>query len=116
ISSGQVGIGTTSFSQALTVAGNIDITGTGLGFLSEIANDGSTGTTANTLAMLTTAGAAVIATTATTDGVVGIVAGGAGKTGNAQIAVNGQASCVFDGATTAGDFVAISSTTAGDCH
>jgi hypothetical protein len=116
ISSGQVGIGTTSFSQALTVAGNIDITGTGLGFLSEIANDGSTGTTTNTLAMLTTAGAAITATTAAKDGVVGIVSGNAGTTGNAQIAVNGQASCVFDGATTAGDFVAISSITAGDCH
>jgi hypothetical protein len=116
IVSGQVGIGTTSFSQALTVAGNIDITGTGLGFLSEIANDGTTGTTANKLAKLTTAGAAIVAGTGDTDGMVGIVSGNAGTTGNAQVAVNGQASCVFDGATTAGDFIAISSTTAGDCH
>ena len=113
IASGQVGIGTTSFSQALTVAGNIDITGTGFGYLTEIANDGTTGTTAHTLAMLTGAGAAIIATTATTDGVVGVVTGNAGTTGNAQVAVSGDASCAFDGATTAGDSSAISSTSGG---
>jgi hypothetical protein len=116
IASGQVGIGTTSFSQALTVDGNIDITGSGFGYLTEIANDGTTGTTANKLAKLTTSGAAIIGATTDTDGMVGIVTGGAGTTGNAQIAINGQASCVFDGTTTAGDFVAISTTTAGDCH
>ena len=41
---------------------------------------------------------------------------GAGTTGSAVIQVIGSASCVFDGATTAGDFVTGSSTTAGDCH
>ncbi len=57
----------------------------------------------------------MITATTDTDGVVGIVTGGAGTAGNAQIAVGGQASCAFDGATTAGDYVTISSTTAGDC-
>src|SRR6185437_4232462 len=33
-----------------------------------------------------------------------------------QIATQGFAQCVFDGATTAGGYVQISSTTAGDCH
>ena len=116
IASGLVGIGTTSPSQLLTVGGNIDITGSGFGYLTEIANDGTTGTTANTLAKLTTAGAAIIAATTDTDGMIGVVTGGAGTTGNAQVAFGGQASCVFDAATTAGDFVSISTTTAGDCH
>src|SRR6185312_570332 len=30
--------------------------------------------------------------------------------------IEGNASCVFDNATTAGDYVTISATTAGDCH
>src|SRR5205807_8269442 len=59
---------------------------------------------------------AVIAATSDTKGIVGVVVGGAGTTGNAQIGVAGVASCVFDNATTAGDYVSISSTTAGDCH
>jgi hypothetical protein len=71
----------------------------------------------NKLAKLTGIPAtALITATADTDGVVGIVTGGAGTTGNAQITVDGQASCVFDNTTVAGDFVAISTTTAGDCH
>ena len=83
----------------------------------EIANASSTGTTLNKLAKLTGApSTAVIATTSDTSGVVGIVIGGAGTTASAQIAVHGRASCIFDGATTAGDYVQISSTTTGDCH
>ena len=82
----------------------------------ELANAGTTGTTLNHLAK--TAGApatAVIAATSDTDGELGIVIGGAGTTGNAQIAISGTAACVFDGATTAGNWVEISSATAGDC-
>jgi hypothetical protein len=112
---GNVGIGTTSVTQPLTVWGNVDAANAG-GYLTEITNAGTTGTTANKLAKLNTSGAAVIAATTDTDGVLGIVVGNAGTSGNAQIATAGQASCVFDGATTAGDFVTISSTTAGDCH
>ena len=83
----------------------------------EIANAGSTGTTLNKLAKLTGApSTAVIATTSDTSGVVGVVIGGAGTTASAQIAVHGRASCIFDGATTAGDYVQISSTSTGDCH
>jgi len=83
----------------------------------EIANASSTGTTLNALAKLTGApSTAVIAGTSDTSGVIGVVVGGAGTTSNAQIAVKGQASCIFDGATTAGDYVQISSTVGGDCH
>ena len=82
----------------------------------EIANASSTGTTINKLAKLTGApSTALITATTDTSGAVGIVIGGAGTSGNAKIAVVGEASCAFDGATIAGDYVAISSGTAGDC-
>jgi hypothetical protein len=86
--------------------------------ITEIANAGTTGTTLNKLAKATGApSTAVIAGTGDTTGtVIGIVVGGAGTTGNAQIAVGGQASCIFDNATVAGDFVQVSTTAAGSCH
>jgi hypothetical protein len=115
MASGNVGIGTTAPTQKVTVYGNIDVS-SGSSYLIETPNAGTTGTTANTLAKLNSSGAAVIASTMDIDGMMGVVVGGAGITGNAQIAVNGQASCVFDGATTAGDYVTISSTATGDCH
>lgn len=75
------------------------------------------GTTVNKLAKLTGAPSTVVTTlTSDTNGVVGIVVSGAGTTGNAQVAFEGIASCAFDGATVAGDYVQISSTVAGDCH
>jgi hypothetical protein len=91
--------------------------GTGNAMVIEIANASVTGTTVNKLAKLTGAPSTAV-TAATTDSsrILGIVTGGAGTTGNAQIATDGIASCVFDGATTAGDYVQISSALAGDCH
>jgi hypothetical protein len=84
--------------------------------VTEIANEGATGTTVNKLASLTGApSAAIITTAAATSGAIGIVVGGAGTTSNAQIALSGQASCVFDGATTAGHYVQISASVNGDC-
>lgn len=81
-----------------------------------VANASSTGTTLNKLAKLTGApSTALITATTDTGGIVGVVIGGAGTTGSALIAVSGQASCVFDGATTAGDYVQESTGTAGDC-
>ncbi|MGA8154173.1 MAG: hypothetical protein WB952_24715 [Terriglobales bacterium] len=92
-----------------------DLTGGAL--VTEIANQTATGTTLNKLAKVTGSPVtAIIASTSDTSGVIGVVADGAGTTGNAQIARGGQAACVFDGPTTAGDYVQISSTTAGDCH
>ena len=85
-----------------------------------IANEGATGTTLNKLAKLTGApSTAIITATTDTQGALGIVVGWTGTsatTGNAVIARQGIASCVFDGAVTAGDYVQISTTTAGDCH
>lgn len=82
----------------------------------QIPNAGSTGTTLNKIAKLTGTGTAVIATTSDTTGLLGVVSGGAGTTGNASIATAGQVGCVFDGATTANDYVIESVTTNGDCH
>lgn len=82
-----------------------------------VANAGVTGTTVNRLAKLTGApSTAVITATTDTENAIGIVTSGAGTTGNATITILGQASCEFDGATTAGNYFTISSTTAGKCH
>ncbi|GEM_PF-2913170 len=81
-----------------------------------IANDGATGTTVNALAKYTASSNAVITATSDTGGAIGIVAGGAGTTGNAIVQLQGLASCAFDGATTALDYVQISNSVAGDCH
>lgn len=83
----------------------------------EVTNAGTTGTTINKLAKLTGApSTALITATTDTGGAIGIVVGGAGTAGNAIIAVNGVASCAFDAATTAGNYVSISASVAGDCH
>src|SRR5207248_2891120 len=104
-----------SCSQALTFSGGIDLVASAVSL--EVTNDTTTGTTVNKLAKLTGApSTAIITATTDTAGAFGIVVGGAGTSGSAQIARIGTASCVFDGATTAGDYAVISSTTAGDCH
>ena len=82
-----------------------------------ISNAASTGTTVNTLTKLTGApSTAVITATTDTGGAIGITTAGAGTTGTATITTAGKIPCVFDGATTAGDYVQISSSTAGNCH
>jgi hypothetical protein len=80
------------------------------------ANEGATGTTVNKLAKLTGApSTAIIAATVDTQGIIGIVVGGAGVAGNAVIAFSGKALCDFDSATTAGHYVTVDTSTAGDC-
>jgi len=81
-----------------------------------IANQNPTGTTANLLAKLTNAPSQVVST-ATTDtaGAVGICVLNCGNTGTATIQQSGLVSCAFDNATTAGDYVQISSSVAGHC-
>lgn len=84
---------------------------------SSIANEGVTGTTVNMLAKSTAANpTTVIITSAGDTNAFGVIAAGAGTAGNAQVTFSGQASCVFDGSTTAGDFVQISPTVNGNCH
>lgn len=114
--------GTGTSSPALTAGTDTTITGTwpantiNAGVI-VIANAGTTGTTVSTLTKVTGApSTAVIAATTDTSGILGITVTGAGTAGNATIQNTGSVSCVFDGGTTAGDYVQISSTTGGDCH
>lgn len=76
------------------------------------------GTVVNTLTKLTGApSAAIQTTTADTVGAIGICTLGCGTTGSATIQNVGMGICALDaGGATAGDYVIISSTTAGDCH
>lgn len=88
----------------------------GTGSTMIVANASVTGTTVNKFAKLTGApSTAVVSSNGDTDGAIGIVTSGAGTTGSATITILGQASCVFDGATTAGDYVTIAAT-GGGCH
>lgn len=90
-------------------------TGTGSSMI--VANEGVTGTTVNRLAKLTGApSTAIVTAISDTENAIGIVNAGAGTTGSATITILGQASCDFDGATTAGDYFVISAITAGMCH
>ena len=84
----------------------------------EIPNDATTGTAVDKLAVFNTnnPSQAVLAGTSSTNGVIGVVQGGAGISGNAVITWHGYAYCIFDNATTAGDAVIASTSTAGDCH
>lgn len=81
-----------------------------------VPNDSGTGTVLHKVAKLTGSGTAVISGTSDTSNLIGIVAFGAGTSGRASIVQVGQTTCVFDGATTANDYVVNSVTTAGDCH
>jgi len=82
-----------------------------------VPNAGATGTSVNTLTTFSgSPSTAIIQPINHSLGVpVGITIAGAGTTGSATIQLLGQTSCVFDGATTAGDYFASSTTTAGNC-
>ncbi len=110
----------------LDTSGNLTATGkllgTGVdainsGYQVELANDTTTGTAQRLLVKLT-GSPSKVRTTATTDtaGALGICALGCSTSGAAVITLRGFETCTFDGATTAGDFVSISSSTAGNCH
>jgi len=83
----------------------------------EVPNATTGGTTLNALTKLTgNPSTALTATSSDTSGLVGITVGGPGTSGNAQIAIAGSATCAFDGATAAGDYLVASTTVSGDCH
>lgn len=74
-------------------------------------------TTLNTLTILAPLLAfAAKAAAGTLSGVIGITVANPYPSPSAIIQENGLAPCVFDGPTTAADYVQVSSTTAGDCH
>lgn len=79
-------------------------------------NDTTTGTTVNTLTTLTAAGKAIIVSHTAATQYLGITVAGAGTSSNAQIAVAGQPTVVFDGATTSGDLVQASTSVDGNAH
>lgn len=111
-------IGTTSLRpKTIYAATSFDLSTTGAQTF-EMCNDATSGTSLNFLAKLngTSSSCAVKMSSSDTSGALGIVVGGSGTTGNAVIAYRGYASCSFDGATSAGDYVQISSTNAADCH
>ncbi len=120
LTGGEVGINTA------TPLATLDVGGTGRfanylrvpALATFIANDTTTGTVLNKVAKLNGASPAAAVVTATTDtaGAIGIVIGDAGTSQNGHVALEGQANCVFDGATTTGDYVQISGTVGGDCH
>jgi hypothetical protein len=87
----------------------------------EVGNNASTATVLNELVILTTVGTgstATVAATSSTNGVEGICVGNCTTSGNAQVAVKGVVACIFDGATTAGDYVQASTSAGngGKCH
>lgn len=83
-----------------------------------VANESTTGTMLNHVACKAADGTAInCPITATPADVLGIVAAAAGTTGFATLACLGTGiPCVYDGGTTAGDYVGLSSTDAGNCH
>ena len=108
--------------QASGINQDADLTLTGANVINttrqtvRIANASVTGTTLARIARLTgNPGTAVTVGTSDTEA-VGIVTAGAGTTGSADIAIAGRASCEFDAARTAGNFVQISTTLAGRCR
>jgi hypothetical protein len=107
--------GATIFNGPVTFNGLIN--GGQFGTTISVANQSPTGTTLDTLTVATGApGVAIIAPISTAAAILGITTSGAGATGTAVIQQSGSAPCVFDGGTTSGDYVQISSTTAGQCH
>lgn len=73
------------------------------------------GTILNSLAVVTGAGKVQSPGLSTADKILGIVTAGAGTSGSATLYQQGVTNCNFDGATTAGDYVTISTVVAGDC-
>lgn len=108
--------GPSIFNGPLTI--NNLINGGQFGGTIAINNNTGTGTTVNTLTVLT--GAPATATIASvgplTGGIIGVCVTNCTNSGVGVIQQTGQVNCVFDSATTSGDFVILSTTIAGDCH
>ncbi|MGB9335452.1 MAG: hypothetical protein WCB14_10630, partial [Candidatus Acidiferrales bacterium] len=111
------GTGNTGNTGAQGPIGPTGLTGpTGPGGTSTYTSNGST---VNLLQLLTTvsgASRAANAATGTTSGIVGIAQSTVTAGNPVVLNLRGQSSCVFDGATTAGDYAVESTTAAGDCH
>lgn len=86
----------------------------------QVPNDTVNGTVLNRLAKFTTSNPVAAIQTSSgsfdTSGAIGVVVLNAGKTGIATIQQSGLATCQFDGNTTAGDYVQISTSLVGECR
>ena len=121
---GTTSSGDVNISGSFKINGTPYVTSTGTVTLNtssliETLPNSATGTTNNKL-VIDSGGQAQTATTAQGSQIIGICQNGitgtsCGTTGNASIAIAGQATCAFDGSTTAGDFITASGTVAGDC-
>ena len=89
---------------------------TGPGGTSTYTSNGSTANLLQVLATVTGASRAANAATGTTSGIVGIAQSSVTAGNSVTLNLRGQSSCLFDGATTAGDYVVESTTAGGDCH
>ena len=106
--------GGNSFIGDQTVAGNVSAANfNASGAITTQVPNNSSGTANTRLAKLNGA-SAVTAQTGDSAGALGVVVSGGGTSGNALIAIAGQASCLFDNTNTPGDYVQIG--TAGQCH
>lgn len=90
----------------------------GPGTYINVNNDNSTGTVQNAIVKLvsTNPATAVKAANSDSSGLVGIVCANGGISGIATIQQTGTIACLFDNATTASDYVQLSSTNAPQCH
>ena len=108
-----LGLPDSLFAQQVINGNRYFVAGTGIAV--EVPNALSGGTTLHALAKLTgSTASAVITATTDTSGIYGVVIDQAGTTGNADLATAGGAYLLFDGATTAGDYVQQSTSVGGD--
>jgi len=119
-SSSQPVSATTTGSGSVVLATTPSLSSPSLGTTAHTSTYTSNASTINLLQVLTTvsnASRATNAATTTTSGVVGIAQSTVSAGSSVEVATSGKATCQFDAtAVTAGDYVQISSTTAGDCH
>lgn len=82
----------------------------------QVDNDTSTGTAQHKLVTLTNSLQGITPTTSQRDGIIGLNVTGFGTSGEGTVLMTGKSTCTFDNSTTAGDWVQVSTSTAGDCH
>lgn len=78
-----------------------------------LGNDSVSGTVQNRFVVLNSSGKGALAGTAASGRIIGVCMADCGNSGNARVATRGQVLLQFDGPTTAGNYVKVSTTTAG---
>lgn len=88
----------------------------GAGFCEVSYTNDAAGTAVKKFCILTAIGTVKTALMSSTGGVQGVVVSGAGTSGNPSVAIGGIATVTFDGSATAGHYVQLSATNAGEGH